>query len=62
MWLEEKDLNGWGLVGQVMWEMNGEESTGWQRETGLTLPKGQKDDSSVNVLGMKYSGKDEKTV
>lgn len=39
MWLEEKDLNGWGSIGQVMWEMNGEESTGWQRGTGLTLPK-----------------------
>lgn len=51
MWLEEKDLNGWGSVGQVMWEMNGKESTGWQRGTGLTLPKGQKHSSSVIFCG-----------
>lgn len=51
LWPEEKNLNGWGSVGQVTWEMNGEESTGWHRGAGLTLPKGQKHNSSVIFWG-----------
>lgn len=63
MQLEEKDPNGWGRQVKPCEKWMGKKtSSGLQSRTGLTLSRGQNEDSWVNASGIKYLAKDEKTL